>query len=124
MLNSKQTAQIIKNRERIRHGRLRTVTLIRDSDGTTSYTAAQCTWKEARNASAGAANHGDRARRSGPDVTAEFAPDVDLSAVIAIADTPDSDHVAAARKYRVQESLRLGLTAAPNRILVKLIAIR
>ena len=110
MLNSKQTAQILKNRERIRHGRLRTVTLIRDSDGTTSYAAAQCTWKEEHNAPPGAANRRDHSRGSGPDVTAEFAPDVDLSTVVAIADTPDGSQVADARKYRVQGFLRLGLT--------------
>ena len=124
MLNSKQTAQILENRERIRHGRLRTVTLIRDSDGTTSYAAAQCTWKEEHNAPPGAANQRDHSRGSGPDVVAVFLPDVDFSAVVAIADTPDSDQVADARKYRVQEHLHLGLTGTPNRILVKLIAIR
>lgn len=124
MLNSKQTAQILENRERIRHGRLRTVTLIRDSDGTTSYAAAQCTWKEEHNAPPGAANRRDHSRGAGPDVVAVFLPDVDFSAVVAIADTPDSDQVADARKYRVQEHLHLGLTGTPNRILVKLIAIR
>lgn len=124
MLDSRQAAHVLANREKIRQGRLRTVTLIRHSNGATTYTAAQCTWKEEHNAPSGAANQRDRPRGSGPDVTAEFAPDVDLTDVVAIADTPESARVAGARKYRVQESLRLGLTATPNRILVKLVAIR
>ena len=60
----------------------------------------------------------------GPDATAEFAPDVDLSGVVAIADTPDSTQVASARTYRVQEHQSLGLTGTPNRIVVKLVEIR
>ena len=56
MLDSKQTAQVLANRERIRQGRLRTVTLIRSSGGATVYAAAQCTWKEEHNVSSGAAN--------------------------------------------------------------------
>ena len=122
MLDSKQAAQVLANREQIRHGRLRTVTLIRNDGGATAYAAAQCTWKEERNESSGAANPGNR--RHGPDATAEFAPDVDLSGVVAIADTPDSAQVASARKYRVQEHLKLGLTGMPNRIVVKLVEIR
>jgi len=124
MLDSRQAAHVLANRAQMRQGRLRTVTLIRHSGGETNYTAAQCTWKEERNAPPGAANQRDRPRGSGPDVTAEFAPDVDLTDVVAIADTPESAQVAGARKYRVRESLRLGLTAAPNRVLVKLVAIR
>ena len=123
MLDSKQAAQVLANREQIRHGRLRTVTLIRN-DGATAYATAQCTWKEERNESSGAANPDNRRRSHGPDVTAEFAPDVDLSGVVAIADTPDSAQVASARKYRVQERLSLGLTGTPNRIVVKLVEIR
>lgn len=124
MLNSKQTAQILKNRERIRHGRLRTVTLIRKSGDETTYTAAECTWKEEHNTPPGAANQHGRPGGSGPDVLAEFLPDVDFSEVAALADTPESAQVAGARKYRVQEYLHLGLTGTPNRILVKLVAIR
>ena len=59
-----------------------------------------------------------------PDVTAEFAPEVDFATVVAIADTPDRTQVASARKYRVQERLHLGLTGTSNRTLVKLVAIR
>ena len=124
MLDSKQAAQVLANREQIRHGRLRTVTLIRNDGGATAYAAAQCTWKEERNESSGAANPGNRRRSHGPDATAEFAPDVDLSGVVAIADTPDSAQVASARTYRVQEHLKLGLTGTPNRIVVKLVEIR
>ena len=124
MLDKKQAAHVLANRAKIRNGRLRTVTLIRNSGGATSHSAAQCTWKEVHNAPAGAANQGDRTRGSGPDVTAEFAPDVDLTDVVAIADTPESAQVDSACKYRVRESLRLGLTTTPNRILVKLVAIR
>ena len=122
MLDSKQAAQVLANREQIRHGRLRTVTLIRNDGGATAYAAAQCTWKEERNQSSGAASPGNRSH--GPDVTAEFAPNVDLSSVVAIADTPDSAQVASARTYRVQERLSLGLTGTPNRIVVKLVEIR
>lgn len=124
MLDSKQAAQVLANRAKIRQGRLRTVALIRNSNGATAYATAQCTWKEERNAPSGAANQRERPRGSGPDVTAEFAPDVDLADVVAIADTPDSANAATARKYRVQERLRLGLTGTPNRILVKLVEIR
>ncbi len=124
MLNKKQAAHVLANRAQIRQGRLRTVTLIRNSGGATNYTAAQCTWKEERNAPAGAANQGDLPRGSGPDVVAEFLPDVDFSAVVAVAATADRDQVATARKFRVQDHLHLGLTGAPNRILVKLVAIR
>ena len=124
MLDNKQTAQVLANRERIRQGRLRTVTLIRGSGGATTYEAAQCTWKEEHNVSSGAANQPRRSGSGGPDVTAEFGADVDLSTVVAIADTPDRAQVASARKYRVQEHLRLGLTGTPNRILVKLVEIR
>ena len=123
MLDSKQTVQVLANRERIRQGRLRTVTLIRSSGGATVYAAAQCTWKEEHNVSSGAANR-LRSGSGGPDVTAEFGADVDLSTVVSIADTPDRAQVASARKYRVQEHLRLGLTGTPNRILVKLVEIR
>ena len=122
MLDSKQAAQVLANRKQIRHGRLRTVTLIRNDGGATAYAAAQCTWKEEHDVSSGAANPGNRSH--GPDVTAEFAPDVDLSGVVAIADTPDRGQVASARKYRVQEHLKLGLTGTPNRIVVKLVEIR
>ena len=124
MLDSKQIEHVAANRARLRQGRLRAVTLIRDNDGVTAYAAAQCTWKEVRGVAAGAANRGERPSGRDPDVTAEFAPDVDLSDVVAIADTPDSANTAAARKYRVRERLRLGLTGAPNRILVKLVEIR
>ncbi len=124
MLDSKQTAQVLANRERIRQGRLRTVTLIRSSGGATVYAAAQCTWKEEHDVSPGAANQLRRSGSGGPDVTAEFGADVDLSTVVAIADTPDRAQVASARKYRVQEHLSLGLTGTPNRILVKLVEIR
>ena len=124
MLDSRQAAHVRANREKIRHGRLHTVTLIRHSGGVTTLRSEQCTWKEERNAPPGAANRRDRSRGSGPDVVAVFLPDVDFSAVVAIADTPDSDRVADARKYRVQEHLNLGLTGTPNRILVKLVAIR
>ena len=37
MLDSKQAAQVLANREQIRHGRLRTVTLIRNDGGATAY---------------------------------------------------------------------------------------
>lgn len=124
MLDSRQAAQVMANRARIRQGRLRTVTLIRDNSGVTAYAAAQCTWKEARGVATGAANRGERPGGRGHDVTAEFAPDVDLADVVAIADTAASANVATARKYRVQERLRLGLTGTPNRILVKLVEIR
>lgn len=124
MLDSRQVAHAQANRARIRQGRLRTVTLIRKSGGETVYAAAACTWKEERGFAAGAANRGDASGSGGPDVTAEFAPDVDLTDVVAIADTPDSTKVASARKYRVREWLRLGLAGAPNRILAKLAAIR
>ncbi|MYB75721.1 MAG: hypothetical protein F4X83_01195 [Chloroflexi bacterium] len=124
MLDSRQAAHVLANRAKMRQGRLRTVTLIRKSGGETTYTAAECTWKEEHNTPPGAAKQQGRPGGSGPDVLAEFLPDVDFSEVVAIADTPDRDQVAAARKYRVQESLRLGLTATPNRILVKLVAIR
>ncbi len=124
MINGKQAAHVLANRAKIRQGRLRTVTLIRHSGGATNYTAAQCTWKEERNVPAGAAHHGSRASGPGPDVVAEFLPDVDFSAVVAVADTADSDQVATASKYRVRDHLHLGLTGAPNRILVKLVAIR
>ena len=124
MLNRKQAAHVLANRAKVRQGRLRTVTLIRSSGGMTTYTAVECTWKEEHNTPPGAANHHGRPGGSGPDVLAEFLPDVDFSAVVAIADTPDRDQVAGARKYRVQEYLHLGLTGTPNRILVKLVAIR
>lgn len=124
MLDRKQIEHLAANREHMRQGRLRTVTLIRYSGGTTNYAAAQCTWKEEHNAPSGAANQRDRLRSSGPDVTAVFLPDVDFTDVVAIADTPESAQVAGARKYRVQEYARLGLAAAPSRILVKLVAIR
>ena len=124
MLDSRQAAHALANRKKIRQGRLRAVTLIGVSGGETVYTAAECTWKEERNAAAGAADRGDAAGGRGPDVTAEFAPDVDLDDVVAIADTPDSAKVAGARKYRVRERLRLGLAGAPNRIVAKLAAIR
>ena len=124
MLDSKQAAQVLANRERIRQGRLRTVTLIRNDGGATAYAAAQCTWKEEHDVSSGAANQGNRNRSHGPDVTAEFPPDIDLTGVVAIADTPDSAQVASARTYRVQERLSLGLTGTPNRIVVKLVEIR
>ena len=124
MLDSKQVAHAQANRARIRQGRLRTVTLIRKSGGETVYAAAACTWQEARGAASGAANRGEEPAGKGPDVTAEFPPDVDLSDVVAIVDTPDSTKVASARRYRVREWLRLGLTGAPNRILAKLAAIR
>ena len=123
MLDRKQIEQVAANRERIRQGRLRTVTLIRTSSGATTYATAQCTWKEEHNISSGAANQLRRSS-SGPDVTAEFAADADLSTVVAIADTPDRAQVAGARKYRVLEHLHLGLTGTPNRILVKLVEIR
>lgn len=124
MLNRKQIEHVTANRKRIRRGRLRTVTLIRHSGGDTSYVPEQCTWKEERNAAGGAAVQSGRGIGSGPDVLAEFLPDVDFSTVAAVADTPDGAQVAAARKYRVQEYLRLGLAATPNRILVKLVEIR
>ena len=124
MLDSRQAAHVLANRKEIRQGRLRTVTLISASGGKTVYTAAECTWKEERNVAAGAADRGNAAGGQGADATAEFAPDVDLDDVVAIADTPDSSAVAGARKYRVQERLRLGLTGAPNRIVAKLVAIR
>ena len=124
MLDSKQAAHVLANRKNIRQGRLRTVTLIRTSGGETVYATAACTWKEERNVAAGAADRGNAAGGQGADVTAEFAPDVVLDDVVAIADTPDSAKVVDARKYRVRERLRLGLTGAPNRILVKLVAIR
>ena len=123
MLDRKQIEQVAANRERIRQGRLRTVTLIRTSSGATTYAAAQCTWKEEHSTASGAANQLRRSS-SGPDVTAEFAADADLSTVVAIADTPDRAQVAGARKYRVLEHLHLGLTGTPNRILVKLVEIR
>ena len=63
MLDSKQTAQVLANRERIRQGRLRTVTLIRGSGGATTYAAAQCTWKEEHNVSSGAANPSPQRQR-------------------------------------------------------------
>ncbi len=124
MLDSRQAAHVLANREKIRQGRLRTITLIRHSGGETTYTAAECTWKEEHNTPPGAANQHGRPGGSGSDVLAEFLPDVDFSEVLAIADTPDRDQVASARKYRVQEHLHLGLTGTPNRILVKLVAIR
>ena len=124
MLDRKQIEQVAANRERVRQGRLRTVTLIRTSSGATTYTAAQCTWKEEHNIPSGAANQLRRSSSGGPDVTAEFAADADLSTVVAIADTPDRAQVAGARKYRVLEHLHLGLTGTPNRILVKLVEIR
>ena len=103
MLDSRQAAQVLANRAKIRQGRLRTVTLIRETDGLTAYAAAQCTWKEARGIAAGAANRGDGPGGRDHDVTAEFAPDVDLADVVALADTPVSANVATARKYRVRE---------------------
>ena len=124
MLNRKQAAHVLANRAKIRQGRLRTVTLIRNSGGTTNYTAAQCTWKEERSVPAGAAHQNNRAGGPVTDVVAEFLPDVDFSAVVAVAATADRDQVATARKFRVQDHLHLGLTGAPNRILVKLVAIR
>ncbi len=124
MLDSKQAANVLENRKRIRQGRLRTVTLIRKRGGATDYANAQCTWKEEHSAAAGAVSQRTRSLNRGPDVTAEFAPEVDVATVVAIADTPDRTQVASARKYRVQERLRLGLTGTPNRTLVKLVAIR
>ena len=124
MLDSRQAAHVLANRAKIRQGRLRTVTLISHSGGATTRRAEQCTWKEERNVPAGAAHRGNRASGPGSDVVTEFLPDVDFSAVVAVADTADSDQVATARKYRVLEYFRLGLGAAPNRILVKLVAIR
>ena len=109
MFDSKQAAQVLANRERIRHGRLRTVTLIRNDGGATAYVAAQCTWKEERNESSGAANPDNRRRSHGPDATAEFAPDVDLSGVVAIADTPDSAQVARARKVPRAGTSQIGV---------------
>ncbi len=124
MLDSKQAAHVQENRQHIRQGRVRTVTLIRKRGGATDYANAQCTWKEEHNDAAGAANHSNRSPNRGPDVTAEFAPEVDFATVVAIADTPDRTQVASARKYRVQERLHLGLTGTSNRTLVKLVAIR
>ncbi len=124
MLDSKQAANVLENRKRIRQGRLRTVTLIRKRGGATDYANAQCTWKEEHCAAAGAVSQRTRSLNRGPDVTAEFAPEVDVATVVAIADTPDRTQVASARKYRVQERLRLGLTGTPNRTLVKLVEIR
>jgi hypothetical protein len=124
MLDSKQTAQVMENRLQMRQGRLRTVTLIRGNGSATDYASAQCIWKEEHGLVAGAANHVDRSQRSGPDATAEFLADEDLESVVAIADTPDQAQVASARKFRVREILRLGLTGAPNRILAKLVEVR
>lgn len=124
MLDKKQAAHVQANRARIRQGRLRTVTLIRKNGDTTDYAAAQCTWKEEHGMVGGAANHGDGGGRPGVDVSAEFSPDVDLTNVVAIADTPDRAQAAGARTYRLRERLELGLTGTPNRIVLKLRGVR
>lgn len=120
MLDKKQAAHVQANRARIRQGRLRTVTLILKNGAGTTYAAAQCTWKEEQGARAGAANRSEGGGNRSAVVVAEFAPDVDLATVVAIADTPNRAQVAGARTYRVQEQRKLGLTAAPNRIVVTL----
>ena len=124
MLDKKQAAQVLSNRARIRKGRLRTVTLVRNAGGTTGYAAAQCTWHEVHGPVAGAANQQNGSESRGATVTAEFAHDVDFAAVVAVADTPDQARVAGARKYRIHELLRLGLTGAPNRIVATLVEMR
>ncbi len=124
MLDKKQAAHVLANRAWVRRGRLRTVTLIQKTGQTTTYATAQCTWKEARGAPAAGAHRAERAEQRTATVTAEFAHDVDFSDAVAVADTPDQAQVARARKYRIQELLRLGLTGTPNRIVATLVEMR
>src|SRR5690348_14826939 len=121
MVDARKLARMAANRDRVRQGRTRTVTLVYRRPEGTAYVASEVVWRAQPYEEPAVA---ERAGEPAVAVRAEFPPALDPRPVSLVADTPTAtaDGVAGAPRYEVLSYRPAGI--ATNRWVVELRRVR